>query len=378
MQVNSHRKGGRTVRVIFHDRSFLIHCTYTTLAAFLAWSMAAAVPSTVRAAELPLGLATGSKEAHMATDGKQWTSLPGSSSPVYEGTMIRTGKGTASLLLKDGTQLELQPRTVVGLSGSRTAPVVKIAVGRVFFRVPVTSQTALVTPSVRYQATASNQQEGAAIVRAAASAPLSTDLVGEIVVNPRGGSRVGLQKGEMLANSVSDPGLHIIKTGQSVYIPKVGPSDPSFGIMLAQAPPLPEPSGLPVDAIAVYYENGKSVGYITADGSYVSSAGITPNLPNPVPAGTIPPDANIPPNATPIFTAHPAYAGYILNDKLVAYIPLGGGSLAGVGVGAAGTGAGTGVTVGTLVTLGVIGAGVGLGVAFSGDDDNDKSSPSAP
>ncbi|MBZ0160741.1 MAG: hypothetical protein K8G79_11485 [bacterium] len=293
------------MRMIFHDRSFLIRCTYTTLAAFLAWSITAAVPSTVRAAELPLGLATGSKEAHMAIDGKQWTSLPGSSSPVYEGTMIRTGKGTASLLLKDGTQFELQPRTVVGLSGSRTAPVVKIAVGRVFFRVPATSQTAIVTPSVRYQATASNRQEGAAIVRAAATTPLSTDLVGEIVVNPRGGSRVGLQKGEMLTNSVSDPGLHIIKTGQSVYIPKVGPSDPSFGILLAQA--------LPDEPV----------------GTDESAAAGTENT-------------------------------------------LEGGMLSG------GTGAGTGVTVGTLVTLGVIGAGVGLGVAFSGDDDNDKSSPSAP
>jgi hypothetical protein len=236
------------MRMVFHDRSFLTRCTYTTLVAFLAWSMAAVVPSTARAAELPMGLATGSKEAYMAIDGKQWASLPGSSNPVYEGTMIRTGKGTASVLLKDGTQLELQPRTVVGLSGSRTAPVVKIAVGGVLFRVPVTSQTALVTPSVRYQTTASNQQKGgAAIVRAAASTPSSTDLVGEIVVNSRGGSRLGLQKGEMLANSVSDPGLHIIKAGQSVYIPQVGPFDPSFSVMLIQVPPPDESAS---DAIA--------------------------------------------------------------------------------------------------------------------------------
>lgn len=248
------------MRMIFHDRSFMTRCTYTTLAAFLAWSMAAVVPPTARAAELPMGLATGSKEAHMAIDGKQWASLSGSSNPVYEGTMIRTGKGTASVLLKDGTQLELQPRTVVGLSGSRTAPIVKIAVGGVFFRVPFTSQATLVTPSVRYQATASNQQKGgAAIVRVAASTPSSTDLVGEIVVNSRGGSRLGLQKGEMLANSVSDPGLHIIKAGQSVYIPQVGPSDPSFGVMLAQAPP-PEPSDLPLGDAPLAGEVGAGAG----------------------------------------------------------------------------------------------------------------------
>lgn len=247
------------MRMIFHDRSFLTRCTYTTLAAFLAWSMAAVVPPTALAAELPMGLATGSKEAHMAVDGKQWASLPGSSNPVYEGTMIRTGKGTASVLLKDGTQLELQPRTLVGLSGSRTAPVVKIAAGQVFFRVPVTSQTILATPSVRYQTKASNRQAGAAIVKVAASTPSSTDLVGEIVVNSRGGSRLGLQKGEMLANSVSDPGLHIIKAGQSVYIPQVGPSDPSFGVLLAQAPP-PEPSDLPLGDAPLAGEVGAGAG----------------------------------------------------------------------------------------------------------------------
>lgn len=368
------------MRMIFHDRSFLIRCTYTTLAAFLAWSMAVVVPSTAQAAELPMGLATGSKEAQITVNGKQWATLPASSSPIYEGTMIRTGKGTASVLLKDGTQLELQPRTVVGLSGSRTAPIVKIAVGGVFFRVPFTSQATLVTPSVRYQTAASNQQKGgAAIVRVAASTPSSTDLVGEIVVNSRGGSRLGLQKGELLANSVSDPGLHIIKAGQSVYIPQVGPSDPSFGVMLAQVPPLLlEPSGLPGGAIPAYGLDGKSVGYITADSSFVSSPGITPNLPNPVPADTIPPDANIPPGAMPIFVVQspPAYAGYILNDKLVAYAPLGGEGVAvGVGVGA-GVGAGTGAGVGLLVGLGVIGLGVGLGVSQSGGNGN--ASPSTP
>jgi hypothetical protein len=293
--------------------------------------------------------------------------------------MIRTGKGTASVLLKDGTQLELQPLTVVGLSGSRTAPVVKIAAGGVFFRVPVTSQTALVTPSVRYQTTASNQQKGgAAIVRAAASTPSSTDLVGEIVVNSRGGSRLGLQKGEMLANSVSDPGMHIVKAGQSVYMPQVGPFDPSFGVLLAQVPlPLPAPSGLPVGAIPAYGLDGKSVGYITADSSFVSSSGITPNLPNPIPPDSIPPDANIPPGAMPIFVVQspPTYAGYILNDKLVAYVP-GGAAIAG-GVGA-GAGAGAGTGVGLLTGLAVIGLGVGLGVSQSGGNGKASNSNFTP
>lgn len=362
------------MRIARYDRLFLFRCTYATLASFLVWSLTITIPPTVLAAELPLGLATGSKEAQLAVDGKQWTSLPGSSNPVYEGTMLRTGKGTATLLLKDGTQLELQRGTLVGLSGSRTAPVVKIATGRVFFRVPVTSQTILATPSARYQTKASNRQADAGVIRVATTMTSSADLVGEIIVDQRG-SRIALQQGEMLARSLNDPGLHIVKTNQSVYIPQIGSRDAGFSTMLAQVlPGEPAPSGIPAGTVAAYGLDGRSVGYITADGSFVSSPGITANLPNPVPAETIPPDANIPPGAMPIFVVQspPTYAGYVVGNKLIPYVPtIGAGGVAG---------AGTGVTVGSVVGLGVglaaIGLGVGLGVSQSGDGG--PASPSTP
>lgn len=231
------------MRATRHDRSFRTRSTYLTLVSFLIWSMVSIVPPSASAAELPLGLATGSKEAHIAADGKQWVTLPASSNPVYEGTMIRTGKGTASALLKDGTQLELQPGTLIGFSGSRTAPVVKIAVGRVLFRLPASSRTVFATPTVRSQLEVSNLGDRTAIVKAKAATLSSTDAVGQIVVNPRGGSRIGLQQGEMLTTSVSDPGLHLVKAGQSVYIPQVGNPDPGFSVMLAQALPEEQAGG---------------------------------------------------------------------------------------------------------------------------------------
>lgn len=314
----------------------------------------------------------------MTLGGKQWTVLPASSNPIYDGTMIRTGKGTASVLLKDGAQLELQPRTLIELSGSRTAPTVKIAVGQLLFRVPTSSRTAFVTPSVRYQTENGNTGDHPTVLQAKTTTSSAADSVGAIVVNSRGGSRLGVQQGEMLAKAVSDPGLHIVKAGQSVYIPHAGPSDQSFSLMLAQAT-LGNPSGLPNDAIPVYGEDGKSIGYITADGSFASSSGITPNLPGPVPPGTIPPDAKIPPGATPIFTEHPTYAGYILDDKLVAYVPSGGESIAGA-VGEAGAGMGTGTAVGLGVGLAAIGLGVGLGTTQSGGNGNGNgtASPHVP
>jgi hypothetical protein len=362
------------MRVNCRNRVLLTRCTYTMLVSFFVSSMTAFAPPAARAADSPLGLATGSKEAQMAVDGNRWAALPASSSPLYDGTMIRTGKGAASVLLNDGAQLELQPGTLIRVSGSRTAPVVKIAVGQVFFRVPTSSRAAFVTPSVRYQTETGNTEDHPTVLKAKAATSSSADSVGTIVVNPRGGSRLRVQQGEMLAKSVSDPGLHIVKAGHSVYIPNAGSSDQSFGLMLAQALP-GNPSGLPDGAIPVYVENGQSVGYIMADGSFTASSGITPNLPNPVPAGTIPSDANIPPGATPIFTAQPTYAGYLLDDKLVAYIPFGPEGAADI---AAITGAGTGM--GTAVGLGVglaaIGVGVGLGVSESGGKD--KASPFTP
>lgn len=262
------------MRATCHDRSFMTRSTYLTLSAFLIWSMVSVVPPTALAAELPLGLATGSKEAHIAVDGKQWASLPGSSNPVYEGTMIRTGKGAASVVLKDGTQLELQPRTLIGLSGSRTAPVVKIAVGRVLFRLPASSRTALVTPTVRYQTKAGNLEEGAPLVRVKASAPSLEEPVGEIAVNPHGGARIGLQQGEILAKSVSDPGLHLVKAGQSVYIPQIGAPDPSFSPMLAQALPGEAVAGAAGAAPAGAIGTGIGTGTIVGVGVGLAAIGL--------------------------------------------------------------------------------------------------------
>ena len=212
-------------------------CAFTTLLSFWIWSLASVMPVGAQAIELPLGLAAGSREAQIALDGKQWAALTSSSNPVFDGTVIRTGNGVAAALLKDGTQLELQPRSVVGISGSRTAPVVKIAVGRVLFRLPASSKIVLVTPSVRYQSATHGMPKTSGPIRVAAPNPLSPDLLGEIVVNQQGGSRIGLQQGEILASPVNDPGLHIVKAGQSVYIPQLGAHDPSFKALLVQALP---------------------------------------------------------------------------------------------------------------------------------------------
>lgn len=230
------------MRTTCHNRLFLTRSAQITLFSFLAWNLAAIVPPSARAAEPTLGSATGSREAQVAIDGRQWTTLPASSSPIYGGTMLRTGKGTASLLLKDGTQLELQPHTLIGLAGSRTAPVVKIAVGQVLFRIPDSSGSAFITPSVHYRTEPGSAGNRPALLKASSTTSSTSDSVGTIVVNARGGSRLSLEQGGIVAKSAGGPGVHIVKAGQSVYIPQVGAPDHDFGVLLAQALP-GEPAG---------------------------------------------------------------------------------------------------------------------------------------
>ena len=230
------------MQLICRDRFFQSWSLPTTLVGLLMWLMVSSTPLVAQPLDLPLGLATGSEQAYIALHDNQWATLTASSSPVYDGTMIRTGKGLASALLKDGTQLELQPQSLIRISGSRTAAVARIAVGWVLFRLPSSSRIVLLTPSAQYQASDGAVPTSSSGVRAAAVNLTTSDRVGEIVVSSQGGSRIGLIHGEMLARPANDPGMRTVKVGENVYIPRIVAADSNFRTMLAQIPP-GEPAG---------------------------------------------------------------------------------------------------------------------------------------
>ena len=302
--------------LLWRGRSCRSGFSLVTLLSFTFWSMASVFPPGVQGAVFPVGLATGSKEAQIMLDGRPWATLGGPSTPVFDGTMLRTGNGVALVLLNDGTQLELQPRSVLTISGSRLSLVIKVANGRVLFNLPSSTSTVLVTPAAHYSSPASSLRAGRAAIRVAAGSanPGSSDQVGEIVVTQRGGSRIGLMRGEMIARPLNESGLHVVKAGQSVTIPKIGDSDPSSAILLAQALP-GEASTQPIPTVPLYDQPGKSIGYCRLDGTFVPAPGITYNLKAPVPPSKIPAIA-IPADAPPVFTADPDYAGYLSRDEL--------------------------------------------------------------
>src|SRR5574341_2071252 len=166
--------GGRSVmsRVRRRLRRF---SAFVMLAALSAWPTALLGVSHAQPFQLPFGLATGSGEAEISDDGKQWAKLTPVSTPVFPSTMIRTGKGLAWISLHDtNQQMELHECGVVGIygsKGSRVAKAVKIAVGRVLFRFPISPETVLATPPVQFQITAGSAAERSAVQRAGATPP---------------------------------------------------------------------------------------------------------------------------------------------------------------------------------------------------------------
>jgi len=94
------------------------------------------------------------------------------------------------------------------LGMTRPATVVKIAVGRVLFRLPAISGTVLATPNVRFQVLGESAGKTGGVVRVGAVAPSSSDRIGWIIVDgggnsnseqPRWKTRIEMLQGSLLA-----------------------------------------------------------------------------------------------------------------------------------------------------------------------------------
>ena len=217
-------------------RRFRSFSAFVTLIAFSAWSTALSGLSSAQPFQLPLGLATGSGEAEISDDGKQMAKLTPVSTPVFASTMIRTGQGLAWVSLHDrNQQAELHECGVVGIygpKGSRVAKVVKIALGRILFRLPTSSETVLATPSVQFHITGVSAAERSAVHRVGAvPPPTSSDRVGWITVELEGNSRIELLQGRMLARPSNGGSTQIVEPGQTAEFPVKGKgkeADPDF------------------------------------------------------------------------------------------------------------------------------------------------------
>jgi hypothetical protein len=218
------------------QRRFWSFSAFVTLIAFSAWSTVLGGRSSAQPFQLPLGLASGSGEAEISDDGKQWSKLTPVSNPVFASTMIRTGNGLAWISLHNtNQQLELHECGVVGIygsNGSRAAKGLKVAVGRVLFRFPISPETVLATPSVQFHITGVSAAERSAVQRVGAvPPPNSSDRVGWITVELEGNSRIELLQGRMLARPSNGGSTQIVEPGQTAEFPVKGKgkeTDPDF------------------------------------------------------------------------------------------------------------------------------------------------------
>jgi hypothetical protein len=223
------------------------------------WWLASVGPLSAQPLELPLGLATGTGESDLSEDGRKWTTLTPVSRLILDETMIRTGNGLAWAPLHDATQFELHQCGVVGVYGSRPATVVKIAVGRVLFRLPAISGTVLATPNVRFQVLGESAGKTGGVVRVGAVAPSSSDRIGWIIVDggensnnklgnskpgqqgnsnseqPRWKTRIEMLQGSLLATPANGRGPQLIEAGQTVdFLENPRDPDPDFKTLLDQ------------------------------------------------------------------------------------------------------------------------------------------------
>ncbi len=224
-------------------RGFWSYSVFVTLVAISALSTALGGLSSAQPFQLPMGLATGSGEGEISDDGTRWAKLTPVSTPVFASTMIRTGQGLAWVSLNDwNQQAELHECGVVGIygpKGSRVARVVKIAIGRVLFRLPVSSETVLATPTVQFHITPGSAAERSAIRRVGAlPPPQSSDRVGWITVELEGNSRIELLQGRMVARPVNGGSTQIVEPGQTAEFPAKGKgreADPDFKTLREKA-----------------------------------------------------------------------------------------------------------------------------------------------
>lgn len=211
---------------------------------------------TARAADLPLGTASGS-DASLTTDRAHWTPMEPGSHPLYAATSLRAGKQAASAFLHGDTQLELQPGALITLTGTRDAPIVTIKGGRLFFRTSSRSTVTFITPTATYRTAGHGPRQTGELITAKATTVSDTDPIGAIVVNRSGHSTLTLHAGEMLS----------------------APIDDSAAETLAQAPAAPLPPdisrelGYPEPTVPTVAAPSSSWGTMTAVGIGVAAGG---------------------------------------------------------------------------------------------------------
>jgi FecR protein len=248
---------------------------------------------------LSKGTARGVGSADLSLDdGKSWLSVSSRSLPILDETRIRTGNGSVSIEMSDGSRLSVLPFTVVRLRGAAETTQAGLQYGRLGFRLLHETRIQIRTPTLRLE-------------------PVRTEVMsGEIFV-----AREGMMGLKMAAGSVQ---VHELTGGGFVQIGRVAPmflprrpdtTEPLFSSEVAVRPP--------ADARAVFDPNGRSLGYLDRGIHLIVHPGYTSDLTEAFPrklvtvavARIVERDRA---DATPVFDLNGGYVGYVLGPVFYA------------------------------------------------------------
>src|SRR5262245_51188384 len=205
-----------------------------------------------------LGIVRGIGGAEASFDGRVWVVLRDTPMPVLDGTDIRTSTGGSLLDLVAGTIVNLLPYTTARVQVRDSVTEALFRCGRLTFRLSDIDRIAILTPAARLE----SAREGIA--------------VGEVFSDKTGTTGLKVLQGVMLVHELSAR-RRVVSTGvEPVFVPRrPAAEDPLFISDMAAGPA----RGTKV----IFTPDGKSFGYLRADGQPLVEPGVSADLTGPFP-----------------------------------------------------------------------------------------------
>ncbi|MFA5354658.1 MAG: hypothetical protein WC291_10545 [Thermodesulfovibrionales bacterium] len=191
-------------------KAFSIVCTITILA-FGTASFALDRPAAV------LGDVVGNGKAELKGGVGNWMSVEGRSFPVVDGASLRSGEGSASMVMRDRVKMQLGRDSEATVHGSVGAYSIMLAKGSLGFSVPRGISFTVTTPTSVVQVPTS----AGPIQKVSHAAP---DSVRGMVIFDGKGTKVVSVSGDLMVKDLSGTGHQLLAAGDSLYLDSRGAS----------------------------------------------------------------------------------------------------------------------------------------------------------
>lgn len=165
-------------------------------------------------------IASGSAEMQIFSD--KWMSIGGKSSPLTDGTRLRTGEGSLHITLSEQARLEVGKNSELTVFGSRGNYVVNLDIGSIVFNVASRVDFTITTPSANIQV-----QPASGFIQKVALDANGKDRARGIVTYDGKATTVISESGTFIVKDMSGISTQTVSAGKSAYIAK-SDSNPQY------------------------------------------------------------------------------------------------------------------------------------------------------